>query len=365
MNVFDDYSMLITKGDWLLNVEKETIRENIYNRNHGVKVLQVFSDNPYRLLGIPADMNIYDVDCKYDKLIKKLALDIEIRTDFDMDVLGEINRDLGTLQTALYEIQHKPYGLAWFKKPYLNDSLFIDSSQKRVFSSNYDINNFEYDEFVVTFVNIVLNDPLCNYIYHWLYILRLITLMYSAKGEYWDNILRSRTQLLLGKISVEEMKNNFITYFLGPITRLLRGAIDKKNIRSVTNWFYILSYSSLETQFIEDLIIGIKDCLDDIAEDIYEEIDKFFKDVVCSKISPNANRFSVTSLDEIRRKMYGIEGKLRGIFAIIPKDTQKGKRVRKPLATLLNNVAGIYYSHGCYAEHKIINSVAGLCSYDS
>lgn len=365
MNDFDDYSTLITKGEWILNVEKETIRENIYNRNHGVKVLKVFSNNPYRLLGIPADMNICDVDCEYDRLIKKLALDIEIKTDFDMEILGKINRDLGTLQTALYEIHNKPYGLVWFKKPYLNDSLFIDSSQKKVFSSGYNINDFEYDEFVVTFVNTVLNDPLCNYIYHWLYILRLIALMYSAGGEYWDNILYSRTQLLLRNISIEEIKNNFIIYFLGPITELIRDAINKKNIRSVTSWFYILSYSLLEPRFIEDLIIDIKDCLDDITEDIYGDIDGFFKDVVYSMESSNANRFSIISLDEIIRKMYIIEDKLRRIFDIIPKDTQKGRRVREPLAMLLNNVADIYYSHGCYAEYTIINSVASLCSYDS
>jgi hypothetical protein len=360
--LYEDNDILDINEDWLTYVESNLIEENIYGWNNGLKAMGDLINNPYGVLGIPSNINNYDINMKYDKLLKKTRLNMKISNEFDYNRLWTFNRNLADLQTAFFEIQRIPYGLIWINEPYFKDSSSIQGCQRRFYLSKFDIDSFSYDDFVVSFLFLVLNDPTCNFVYHWSYMLRVIALMFLSGNEFWDKIKSERTKLLLIDLSTEEIKEYYIKFFMNPVFNLIRQAIQKKNVRTIVNWYYILNYSSLGNVIIERVIVEIKDALDDITDKIYKELRKYFYKMI--EDSKNNLDITIISQDQIEGKMDKITLPLENIFKIIGADTQKGRRIRKPLYDIFRLVANIYMRGGYHNEFRTMMNMASKCVYD-
>lgn len=358
------YRTYLSGNDWLPIVENETIKEDIYNQNLGIKSLSIFANNPYRILGIPANTSCLNANKHYDKLLKKAKLNIKTTTDFDLNILGNINRNLEDLYLSYNELQNELYSLIWFNDSFYTKNISDESTQEKVFLARYNMNAFKYDDFLSTFINIILNDPLCYNIYHWLYLLRLVGIMSSLDSKYLNKILEDRNILILRNFTDEEIIQQFLAFYLDPITKLIKTSIQKSNLKTTVNWFYILQYSFIKNKTIENLMIEIKDFLEDVSGEIKEDLDKLFKDVTISMTNNNSKFMIKISIEKIKNKLDTINSKLEKIFDIIPSSTQKGKRIRKPLYEILIKVANAYLINGFHTESDLIYETANLCYFE-
>lgn len=359
---YEDNDILLSNKDWLFKIIYKSVEEDIYSWNQGIDALGILIENPYRILGLPSKVNSKETDKQYEKYLKKSKLGMEISTDFDFNILGKIDRKLEDLNIAYYKIQRSPHGMIWMNEPYFNDRLLVEACQKRFFKSEYNINTLNYDDFVVSFINLILNDSKCDYIYHWVYMLRMISLIYQEDEDFWNKIRLERTNLVIIDLSIEEMKEFYIESFLEPIFILVRQAIKRKNQRQIINWYHILLNASLQTQLIKEINIEIKDTLDDILEEAHKDLKDYFEDMIKS-LDYRTGLYLITE-SQMKIKINKLNLLLDNTFKIIDSTTQKGKRIRKPLYEILSKIGGIYLQKKYYLEYRIIIDAAWKCVYN-
>lgn len=194
--------------------------------------LTLFSQNPYRILGISCSASKSEITAAYEEIYKLVNLDTldTLKNDFELVQLEKPDYSAGMLNIAyadISEIKHKVFAF--------NDKLYT-----MVFSINEITDMLEkincYDEFLSCYLWLLLNDSdfkykdlwskLCNYID------MLIELPAMKWQEYFDN-----------RFSIDDINENYECYkefyeefrgsILTPIKEIVKGSNNCDSAREV------------------------------------------------------------------------------------------------------------------------------------
>lgn len=358
---FGHHWKTILYDGWLYKVEQEVIPENIYYHRKSESVLAKFSNNPFRILGLPADIDSKTAYSAHEKMLKKISLGLPVISEYDYPFLEKIHRNVGVLQNAYYELQNGISGLFWVKikyDGYINEK---EKVQKRFYCSDLNISKIDYDDFVISFYFIILNDPLCNRVFHWIYLIKMIGLLIRADDSYWKMIISERCRCNLIEPSVEQIKNYFINTCFDIIRVLINDAILSKNIKRLEAWFQVIGNSDLDNSYFIEIVGRIKRTADDIAEDIHCSLSEQFKKMIND--SKNESGIDVIKKEDIKEDILNYLNSIYSVFNIIDINSQQGKRIGEPLFKLLRIIANIYLREGYCKECKIFLIVARKCCY--
>lgn len=220
-------------------------------------------NNPFSVLGLPCNaekMNIIRAQEKLNKL-SKIGAEKSYKTEFLNELLPEVNRSAGIIQSSIAKIDEPSNKLFWFV-----DANYLKQYNSKIVKSEFlNANNFEdiiYDCFLANYLDLLLNDSDFAQTECWQKVLRYIESLLKCGLSTKKNIFYSRYQFenedLYNPIGAAISKN-----ILSPITDLAE-ILDSKIILSIINLvseFNIAEFKDLKNSLLEQVITEVdKEC---------------------------------------------------------------------------------------------------------
>ena len=191
----------------------------------GVTVMELFTYNPYRIIGVPVNAPQEKIDLVYQELMTMCENDTiaSYRSPFDFPSLPPFERNAESLASAYSKLSGDVYRcFAFSESLYAVNLSYADIS---IQISNID----SYDKFLSCYTWLIINDPHLAYKNLWFKISKHVDMLICSEPENWEELFDRRFPKEVYENDMVTIKGFYTTFcevILLPLKELVRGSLD-------------------------------------------------------------------------------------------------------------------------------------------
>lgn len=191
----------------------------------GVTATELFSNNPYRVLGIPVDASEEEIEERYELLCSMCESGTinEFSSPFDANYLPPVNRDQDSIDSARDKVLSNGYrAFAYADSMYAYDPSQTDIS---ILVENIDC----YDCFLSCYIWLVIHDRNIMYKSMWFKLARYIDELICSEPDDWRRLFDKRYPEEVYDNDIDTIKAFYSTFceiILLPLKELVKGSME-------------------------------------------------------------------------------------------------------------------------------------------
>ncbi len=191
----------------------------------GVTATELFSNNPYRVLGIPVNASAEEIDERYDQLLDMCEDGTigDFESDYDLKYLPPVERDVDNITSSRDKVLSNGYrAFAYADSMYAYDPSQTDIS---ILIDNIDC----YDCFLSCYIWLVLHDRNIMYKSMWFKLAKYIDELICSDPADWYRLFDNRYPQDIYENDFDTIyafHSTFCEIILLPLKELVKGSMD-------------------------------------------------------------------------------------------------------------------------------------------